>query len=66
LVPEELQARPDEVPALQAEFEALTPGRRKSYIFYISGAKQTKIRVARAEKCVPIILSGRGFNELPD
>lgn len=66
LVPEELQARLDEVPALKAAFEALTPGRRKSYIFYISGAKQTKTRVARAQKCVPKILSGRGFNELPD
>jgi uncharacterized protein YdeI (YjbR/CyaY-like superfamily) len=63
LVPEELQARLDEVPALKAAFEALTPGRRKSYIFHISGAKQAKTRVARAEKCVPMIFSGRGFNE---
>jgi uncharacterized protein YdeI (YjbR/CyaY-like superfamily) len=63
LVPEELQARLDEVPGLKAAFEALTPGRRKSYIFYISGAKQAKTRVARADKCVPMILSGRGFNE---
>jgi uncharacterized protein YdeI (YjbR/CyaY-like superfamily) len=63
LVPEELQARLDAVPALKAAFEALTPGRRKSYIFHISGAKQTKTRVARAEKCVPMIFSGRGFNE---
>ena len=66
VVPEELQARIDEAPALRAAFEALTPGRRKSYIFHILGAKQAKTRVARAEKCVPMILSGRGFNELPD
>jgi uncharacterized protein YdeI (YjbR/CyaY-like superfamily) len=65
LAPEALQARLDEAPALKAAFEALTPGRRKSYIFYIAGAKQAKTRVARAEKCVPMILSGRGFNELP-
>ncbi|HLY41531.1 MAG TPA: YdeI/OmpD-associated family protein [Terracidiphilus sp.] len=64
-VPEELQARLDDDPVLKAAFEALTPGRRKSYIFHISGAKQAKTRAARAEKCVPMILSGRGFNELP-
>jgi uncharacterized protein YdeI (YjbR/CyaY-like superfamily) len=63
LVPVELQNRLNELPALKAAFEALTPGRRKSYIFYISGAKQAKTRVARTEKCVPMIFSGRGFNE---
>src|ERR1700753_2975345 len=66
VVPEELQARLDKVPSLKAAFEVLPPGRRKSYIFHISGAKQAKTRVARAEKCVPMILSGRGFNERPD
>ena len=66
VVPEELQARLDREPVVRAAFEALTPGRRKSYIFHILGAKQAKTRVARAEKCVPMILSGRGFNELPD
>ena len=65
-VPEELQTRLDATPKLRAAFEALTPGRRKSYIFHISGAKQAKTREARAERCVPMILSGRGFNELGD
>jgi uncharacterized protein YdeI (YjbR/CyaY-like superfamily) len=65
-VPEELQARLDSAPELRAAFEALTPGRRKSYIFHVAGAKQVKTRVARAERCVPMILSGRGFNELID
>jgi uncharacterized protein YdeI (YjbR/CyaY-like superfamily) len=62
-IPEELQARLDATPGLRAAFEALTPGRRKSYLFYIAGAKQAKTRVARTERCVPMILSGRGFNE---
>ena len=66
VVPEELQARLNAAPELKAAFEALTPGRRKSYIFHISGAKQAKTRAARAEKCVPMILSGRGFNERTD
>jgi uncharacterized protein YdeI (YjbR/CyaY-like superfamily) len=65
-VPEELQARLNAAPELKAAFEALTPGRRKSYIFHVSGAKQTKTREARAEKCVPMIFSGRGFNELTE
>jgi uncharacterized protein YdeI (YjbR/CyaY-like superfamily) len=63
VVPEELQVRLKAAPELKAAFEALTPGRRKSYIFHVSGAKQAKTRAARAEKCVPMILSGRGFNE---
>jgi len=66
VVPEELQVRLNAAPELKAAFEALTPGRRKSYIFHVSGAKQAKTRAARAEKCVPMILSGRGFNELTD
>jgi len=64
-VPEELQTRLDDDATLRAAFEALTPGRRKSYIFHIAGAKQAATRAARAERCVPAILSGRGFNEMP-
>ncbi len=62
-VPKELQARLDAAPEVRAAFEALTPGRRKSYIFHVSGAKQAKTRAARAKRCVPMILSGLGFNE---
>ena len=65
-VPEELQARLDAAPELRAAFEALTPGRKKSYILHVSGAKQVKTRTARAERCVPMILSGRGLNDLTD
>ncbi|MDE3198617.1 MAG: YdeI/OmpD-associated family protein [Acidobacteriota bacterium] len=64
VVPEELQVRLDTAPELKAAFEGLSPGRRKSYIFHVSGAKQAKTRAARAEKCVPKILRGRGFNEV--
>jgi uncharacterized protein YdeI (YjbR/CyaY-like superfamily) len=64
-IPEELQRRLDDSAVLRSAFETLTPGRRKSYIFHVSSAKQEKTRAARAEKCVPLILSGRGFNEFP-
>jgi uncharacterized protein YdeI (YjbR/CyaY-like superfamily) len=63
-IPEELQTLLNENSILRASFEALTPGRRKSYIFHIATAKQASTRTARAERCVPMILSGRGFNEL--
>ena len=62
-IPEELQRKLDGNAVLRSAFAALTPGRRKSYIFHISSAKQAKTRTARAERCVPMILSGRGFNE---
>ena len=65
-VPEELQRRLDADAVLSSAFATLTPGRRKSYIFHVSSAKQAITRAARAEKCVPMILSGRGFNEVPD
>jgi uncharacterized protein YdeI (YjbR/CyaY-like superfamily) len=64
-IPEELQRRLDDNAVLRSAFATLTPGRKKSYIFHVSSAKQAKTRAARAEKCVPMILSGRGFNESP-
>ena len=66
VIPDQLQAMLNDNAALKASFEGLTPGRRKSYIFHIASAKQAKTREARAERCVPMILSGRGFNEWPD
>lgn len=65
IVPVELKKKLKEDATLKASFEALTPGRKKSYIFHISSAKQATTREARVLKCVPIILSGRGFNEAP-
>jgi uncharacterized protein YdeI (YjbR/CyaY-like superfamily) len=64
-VPEELEMLLDKDARLRTAFNALTPGRRKSYSFHISSGKQAKTRAARASRCVPMILSGRGFNELP-
>jgi uncharacterized protein YdeI (YjbR/CyaY-like superfamily) len=63
--PEELQTLLDENAQLKTAFDALTPGRKKSYIFHIANAKQTATKAARAARCAPMILSGRGFNELP-
>jgi uncharacterized protein YdeI (YjbR/CyaY-like superfamily) len=60
-VPEELQYKLDHHPALKTAFGALTPGRQRHYILYFSGAKQSKTREARIDKCVPRILEGKGM-----
>jgi uncharacterized protein YdeI (YjbR/CyaY-like superfamily) len=63
VIPKEFQIRLDESPALKTAFEALTPGRKRGYILYFSGAKQSKTREARIEKCVRRILNGKGLND---
>lgn len=60
-VPEELQALLDADPTLAAAFAALTPGRQRSHILQVAGAKQSASRRSRAEKCVEKIRAGKGF-----
>ena len=62
-VPEELQNRLDEIPALKAAFDALTPGRQRAYIFHFSQPKQSKTREARVEKYMKQILNGKGLDD---
>src|SRR5436190_22159766 len=62
-IPEELQNKLDKIPALKDAFAALTPGRQRGYILYFSGAKQSKTRQSRIEKCMPQILKGKGLND---
>jgi uncharacterized protein YdeI (YjbR/CyaY-like superfamily) len=62
-VPEEFQARLDNDAALKAAFEALTPGRQRAYLLFFAGAKQTKTRDARIDKCTPLIFEGKGLND---
>lgn len=59
--PEELQTMLDEFPDFKTAFNALTPGRQRAYIFYFSGAKQSKTRESRIQKCMPRILKGKGL-----
>jgi uncharacterized protein YdeI (YjbR/CyaY-like superfamily) len=60
---EELQQRLDADPALEAAFEALTPGRQREYNLHFSGAKQASTRESRIDKYVDKILSGKGFRD---
>lgn len=48
---------------LAKAFHALTPGRKRGYMLYVTGAKQSKTRSARFEKCIPKILAGLGFHD---
>jgi len=62
-VPEELTARFRRDARFKRAFEALTPGRQRSYLYHFAAAKQSATRVARIEKAMPAIFEGRGFLE---
>ena len=63
VIPDQLQTMLNDNAALKATFEGLTPGRKKSYIFYIASAKQAKTREARIEKFRSHILKGKGLDD---
>jgi len=62
-LPEELTERFRKDPRFQRAFEALTPGRRRGYLFHFTAAKQSATRAARIEKAMAAIFEGRGFLE---
>jgi len=62
-VPEELTERFRKDPRFQRAFDALTPGRQRSYLYHFAAAKQSATRAARIEKALPAIFAGRGFLE---
>jgi uncharacterized protein YdeI (YjbR/CyaY-like superfamily) len=63
IIPEELQNKFNEIPALKTAFESLTPGRQRAYILHFSGPKQSKTRESRIEKYMKQILNGKGLND---
>ena len=66
-IPEEFKRKLDKLPTLKKAFDALTPGRQKTYIFYFSQPKLAKTRESRVEKYVKHILDGMGLtDEYPD
>jgi len=62
-ISEEFQNKLAQIPALKTAFAALTPGRQRAYLLYFSGAKQSKTRESRVEKCMPQILKGKGLDD---
>ena len=61
--PEELVAALEADPALGQAFNNLTPGRQKSYVINLNGAKKPETRVARIAKFRDKILAGKGALE---
>ncbi len=59
----ELQDRLDQDPEFRAGFEQLTPGRRREYHLYVSGAKQAATRVARVDRYADKIRAGTGLRD---
>ncbi|MDP2530350.1 MAG: YdeI/OmpD-associated family protein [Candidatus Palauibacterales bacterium] len=62
-VPAELEKRLLEDEAYRKAFQALTPGRKKSYLLHFSAARRPSTRERRIENCRARILQGRGFHE---
>lgn len=60
-IPDELLQKFDEYPELKKAFFALTPGRQRGYIIYVSQPKQSQSRFNRIEKCKHKILKGEGL-----
>jgi uncharacterized protein YdeI (YjbR/CyaY-like superfamily) len=62
-IPEELNATFKKQPELKTAFYALTPGRRRGYLLHFNQAKQSATRESRIQKCMPMILQGKGLQE---
>lgn len=63
ILPEELIEALAHDPDLSAAFDALTPGRQRSYVIHLSSAKTSATRHARIARSRDKILSGKGANE---
>ena len=57
--------RLDADPALAVAWQALTPGRRRSHVLYVSGAKQAATRARRAATSAALVMQGLGYDERP-
>jgi uncharacterized protein YdeI (YjbR/CyaY-like superfamily) len=62
-MPDELTEALDADPELADAFQALTPGRQKSYMFNLNQARQSATRLARIEKFRDKIIAGKGVLE---
>ncbi len=62
-LPDELLDALDGDPALAEAFQALTPGRQKSYAIALASAKTSATRLARIARFRPHILAGKGAHD---
>jgi len=61
--PEEFHLKMEQDPEFKMAFEALTPGRKRSYNLYYNAAKQSSTRTSRIEKSKQKVLLGKGWSE---
>ncbi|NIY72307.1 hypothetical protein HCZ30_07640 [Marivivens donghaensis] len=61
--PEELIAKMEADPDFAEAFEALTPGRRRGYLIFFVGAKQSQTRTNRIDKYEDKIRAGKGMQD---
>lgn len=62
-LPDELVEALAADPELADAFDSLTPGRQKSYVINLNGAKKSETRVARIAKFRDKIIAGKGATE---
>jgi uncharacterized protein YdeI (YjbR/CyaY-like superfamily) len=62
-VPAELTEKFRKDPRFKRAFDALTPGRQRSWLYHFGGAKQSATRTTRIDKATAAIFEGRGFLE---
>lgn len=62
-LPDELVEAMDADPELAEAFHRLTPGRQKSYVIHLEGAKKPETRIARIAKARDKIIAGKGALE---
>ena len=63
IIPQQLQEALASSAELKNAFSNLTPFKQREYCEYIETAKQEKTKMARLEKCTPMILQGKGLND---
>lgn len=63
ILPDEMLQFFKENPMVEERFMALTPGRQRSWVIFINGAKQSATRQSRLSKAVPKILEGKGMHD---
>ena len=61
--PAELVDRLDADDRFRAAFEALTPGRRRSWVLHFGQAKQSETRASRIDRAAEKIFVGKGLND---
>lgn len=62
-IPKMLASAFEQNNGLESAFLALTPFKQKEYIEHFTSSKREETQLARLEKCIPLILEGKGLND---